>query len=100
MQHRNNHIINRRIVMRSIICFCQNHVTFFASLCTVPLLTVSCLHAFLYSGFAASAAEKSSESLQTQVFWAWHVWAAAIFTLHPYFHVLIKFYMEVLLLLL
>ena len=59
------------------ICFYQNQVSFwplFASLCIVPLWTVSCLHAFPYSGFCSRCSRKISESLQTQVLWAWHVW--------------------------
>src|SRR5215211_5135443 len=46
----------------------------FAPLCTVPLWSVSCLHAFPYSGFCSQRSRKISESLQTQVLWAWHVW--------------------------
>jgi hypothetical protein len=47
----------------------------FASLRTVPLLTVFCLHAFPCNYSYSQCNRKIAESLQTQALWAWHVWA-------------------------
>src|SRR5215211_751628 len=60
---------------RSKISFYQtNQVISFASLCTVPLLTVSYLHASLYNCSCSQCSRKISESLQTQVLLVCYLW--------------------------